>query len=325
MPRKYQIFVSSTFSDLKKERSLVYEVILGMGHIPVGMEYFGSRSRDSASVIRTFIDECDYQITIIGTRYGSTLTKDGVSFTEMEYDYAEASGVPQIGFLFQRKGKFVNDDEGRDRFLRLRAFRHKVSRRQVAFWEAPHQLSLEVQRALPSLFAENDRPGWVRGNVADDWLKRQLAIANDELAGVRSAIGRYRTNSVESNRRRFENNLLPSPDITGTWQCQEKSTTIDFFEYAGTAVSYCQTGTHDHWVFGLWSPERREIHTQTWRRERASMPGVPKRLTVMFGRLFNIAADSMESETFASDGAADLKHDFIEQLTWRRIRRDAKP
>jgi hypothetical protein len=40
MNLKYQIFVSSTYEDLKDERAEVIKACLNMGHIPVGMEMF---------------------------------------------------------------------------------------------------------------------------------------------------------------------------------------------------------------------------------------------------------------------------------------------
>lgn len=39
---KYQIFVSSTYEDLKDERNEVIKACLNMGHIPVGMEMFNA-------------------------------------------------------------------------------------------------------------------------------------------------------------------------------------------------------------------------------------------------------------------------------------------
>ena len=39
---QHQIFVSSTYEDLKKERDQVIKAILEMGHIPVGMEMFSA-------------------------------------------------------------------------------------------------------------------------------------------------------------------------------------------------------------------------------------------------------------------------------------------
>ena len=38
--RKLQVFISSTYLDLKEERQAAVEAILGAGHIPAGMELF---------------------------------------------------------------------------------------------------------------------------------------------------------------------------------------------------------------------------------------------------------------------------------------------
>lgn len=40
MRKKLQVFVSSTFIDLKSERQAAVEAILKAGHIPAGMELF---------------------------------------------------------------------------------------------------------------------------------------------------------------------------------------------------------------------------------------------------------------------------------------------
>ena len=43
---KYQIFVSSTYEDLKAERAEVIKACLNMGHIPVGMEMFNAADQE---------------------------------------------------------------------------------------------------------------------------------------------------------------------------------------------------------------------------------------------------------------------------------------
>jgi hypothetical protein len=45
---KYQIFVSSTYEDLKDERAEVIKACLNMGHIPVGMEMFNAADQRRA-------------------------------------------------------------------------------------------------------------------------------------------------------------------------------------------------------------------------------------------------------------------------------------
>ena len=37
-PKKYHIFVSSTYDDLKEERDAVMKAILRLEHIPIGIE-----------------------------------------------------------------------------------------------------------------------------------------------------------------------------------------------------------------------------------------------------------------------------------------------
>ena len=44
MNKKYSIFVSSTFLDLREERETIRKLIIDMGHIPLGMESFPATS-----------------------------------------------------------------------------------------------------------------------------------------------------------------------------------------------------------------------------------------------------------------------------------------
>jgi hypothetical protein len=83
---KYQIFVSSTYEDLKMHRDQVVRAILEMGHIPVGMEMFSAGDETQWQLIQRQIESSDYYVVLIAHRYGSM---DGpISYTEKEYDYA---------------------------------------------------------------------------------------------------------------------------------------------------------------------------------------------------------------------------------------------
>ncbi|MGK5511821.1 DUF4062 domain-containing protein [Brevibacillus sp. HB1.4B] len=42
MDKHYQIFISSTYVDLKEERKAIFEAILNSKHIPAGMESFSA-------------------------------------------------------------------------------------------------------------------------------------------------------------------------------------------------------------------------------------------------------------------------------------------
>lgn len=62
MKKKYQVFVSSTFSDLINERQSCVEAILRAGHIPAGMELFSAGNESQLEIIRRWIEESDIYI-----------------------------------------------------------------------------------------------------------------------------------------------------------------------------------------------------------------------------------------------------------------------
>jgi hypothetical protein len=94
---RYQIFVSSTYEDLKIERQQVAQAILELEHFPAGMEIFPASNETQWELIKKFIAESDYFIVVVGGRYGS-VDAAGASYTEKEFDYAQELGIPILGF-----------------------------------------------------------------------------------------------------------------------------------------------------------------------------------------------------------------------------------
>src|SRR3972149_6915406 len=98
MEKRYQVFVSSTYTDLKEERQHVIKALMEVNCIPSGMELFPAADEEQWAFIKRVIDDCDYYLLIIGGRYGS-VTSEGISYTEMEYEYALKIGQPILAFL----------------------------------------------------------------------------------------------------------------------------------------------------------------------------------------------------------------------------------
>ena len=71
MDKKLQIFISSTYIDLKEERQAAVQAILKAGHIPAGMELFTAGDKSQMETIKRWIDESDIYMLILGGRYGS--------------------------------------------------------------------------------------------------------------------------------------------------------------------------------------------------------------------------------------------------------------
>lgn len=162
--KRYQIFISSTFEDLKEERSIVAEIILKLDHIPAGMELFAASNDEQFNYIKRVIDESDYYVLIVGNRYGS-VDENGKSYTEKEYEYAIERGIPVLAFVHSdpeslSSRKSEKSPKLRDRLVK---FRSRVSSsRMISFWNSPQQLASGVMAALNRAFLNNPRPGWER-------------------------------------------------------------------------------------------------------------------------------------------------------------------
>lgn len=173
MERRYQIFVSSTFSDLIDERRAVTQALLSLNHFPAGMELFPASNEDQWTLIKGVIGDSDYYIIIVGARYGTT-TEGGISYTEKEFDYAVASGIPVLAFVHENPGTIAANktDQSDAARIKLEAFRSKVmTGRSVKKWSTSENLEARVIQAVSAETKRNPREGWVRGNLSGDPAK----------------------------------------------------------------------------------------------------------------------------------------------------------
>lgn len=77
LDKKYQVFISSTYTDLIEARAKVRAAILSMYYFPVGMELFGAANEEQWQIISETIDSSDYYVLIIGQRYGFVIPVEG--------------------------------------------------------------------------------------------------------------------------------------------------------------------------------------------------------------------------------------------------------
>ncbi len=166
MDKRYQVFVSSTFSDLENERGKVIQTLMKMDCIPSGMELFPAADEEQFEFIKRVIDDCDYYLLIIGGRYGS-ISSSGVSYTELEYEYTLERGLKVIALLHKNPeditvGKSESDPGTKQKLL---SFRKRVSEnRLVAYWEKIDELPGVVALSVLNAIKMYPTVGWVRGN-----------------------------------------------------------------------------------------------------------------------------------------------------------------
>jgi hypothetical protein len=166
-PKRYQVFVSSTFDDLKEERKQVVQSLLEMRCFPAGMELFPATNEEQWKLIKSVIDESDYYIVIVAARYGTLVSGTTTSYTEREFDYAKRIGKPIYGFYHSDPGKIIGDKTERTLVGKQRRERFVAkikSNRLCRSWSSAHELGGAVLSSLQQAFKDQPRVGWIRAN-----------------------------------------------------------------------------------------------------------------------------------------------------------------
>jgi hypothetical protein len=85
------------------------------------MELFPATDEDQFEFIKRIIDDL-----IIGGRYGS-VTTEGISYTELEYEYALERGLKAIALLHEKPEQIPNgkSEQNPELRIRLESFRYQ--------------------------------------------------------------------------------------------------------------------------------------------------------------------------------------------------------
>lgn len=175
--KRYQVFLSSTFRDLKDERQAVLDAILKLRHIPAGMEIFPAADSTPWEMIRSIINDSDYYVLIIGGRYGSS-EADGISYTEREYALAVELQKPVLAFLHAAPETLPYDKNEKEKKTRrkLANFRKAVQKHHCKYWQDISTLQTQVIISLTWAIQTHPTTGWVRASGFNDTeLLRRLA------------------------------------------------------------------------------------------------------------------------------------------------------
>ena len=187
MNKKLQIFISSTYVDLKEERQAAVEAILSAGHIPAGMELFNAGNDSQQITIQKWINESDVYMLILGGRYGSIDPVQNISYTEIEYNYALEKGMPVFAVFITDKAldekivklkKIAIEDKEP---IKLEEFKKLVLSKICRPFDDLKDIKIAVHESLNNFSREYNFSGWISGKDIPDYdnlLKENLELKN---------------------------------------------------------------------------------------------------------------------------------------------------
>ncbi|MCC7373968.1 MAG: DUF4062 domain-containing protein [Verrucomicrobiales bacterium] len=199
--RRLQVFISSTYKDLEKERQAAVEAVLKAGHIPAGMELFSAGDESQLQLIKNWIDDSDVFLLILGGRYGSIEPTTGKSYIHLEYEYAKEKNIPLFACVMDES---VEDERlkslgktalERDNLSKYQDFKALVTSKIIEPWKELKDIKLCILNKLAEFDRNPDLVGWVRADSQLDAtsmsnemtalmkenreLRTQLASGND--------------------------------------------------------------------------------------------------------------------------------------------------
>lgn len=220
MNKKYQVFVSSTYNDLKEERLAVIGGLLDISCIPVGMEQFPASPSSQWEYIKKMIDMSDYYILIVAGKYGSIDPEDNISYTEKEYNYAKSKNIPILAFLYEDIDNLPAKNTDNDR-VQIDRFRKEVSTgRLIKYYSNVEELRSRITSAMYQVIDSTPRPGLIRADEIEtisglqDITKKLEVFQSDILKKIDEATPKWEPISNAEIQAMFDDNTPLISDLS---------------------------------------------------------------------------------------------------------------
>lgn len=280
MEKRYQVFISSTFTDLQNARQEVSKALLRSDCFPAQMEQWPATDEEQFEFIKQIIHQSDYYIVISAGMYGSINPETGISYTEMEFDYAQEVGVPTIRLLHRDPFKSLigsQIESTASAKKKLRNFHQKLKNGKLcAFWETPTELGREVILSLNDIKKRKPAQGWVRSNdVAANDALIEIANLRREVSDLKLQDAK---GSTTADVEKFLNGLSGDVFLSEYELTEERA---------------------DHFAFG---DKTKSFRDRLYRKTTTTVQLSKAALTqgIMFGLLFSKSAEGALLQGFVS-------------------------
>lgn len=206
--KKLQVFISSTYDDMKDERQAAVEAVLKAGHIPAGMELFRSGDESQIDTITKWIEESDVYLLILGGRYGSIEPTGERSYIHWEYELAASLGIPRFSIVItddaldkkvKEHGHIMIE---KINFEKYQGFRKTVLDKTSQFYEDIKDIKLTILHTLNE-YAKNDKlAGWVTGKNAtsNEKLYEKILMLQEENEKLKSRLEAAKSYAIKEKQ-----------------------------------------------------------------------------------------------------------------------------
>lgn len=162
--KKYQVFISSTYTDLKYDRQVVAEALYHIDCFPTMMEEFPATDQKQLDYIYRNLDSADYYILLLGGKLGTIDKESNCSYTYLEYKRAIELSIPVIVFVkCDEEGKPLCLEKDENNIKLYNSFWDDViSKRLCKFYSGTSKLSLMVVDSIREEIFRNPQKGWTK-------------------------------------------------------------------------------------------------------------------------------------------------------------------
>lgn len=219
--RKYQIFISSSYEELRDCRRDLILSILHAGHIPLGMEMFSSGA-PPIEAIKEAIDRSDIYVALIGNTYGSPIeNRSHQSYTQFEYDYAiHEKQKPHLIYVINKEEfeseatkiqKSKRTDEDERILIEIKSFRKNILKEEVAAYFSLREGGQRPHHTFAGDFHKlirNEKhkltgwiPAYIHDSIVNDQRVNSVIAKNDIVKKIVKEINKFETlaNRMEKN------------------------------------------------------------------------------------------------------------------------------
>lgn len=158
----YNVFISSTYQDLRKYREKAIEVVIQYKCQPVAMEFFMARPDEPKKVCEEEIRQCDIFVGIYAHRFGFIPSGGDKSITQLEYELANRLGKDCLCFIIDKDYPWSPKWMEMGSYSKLDNFLTEVKKEKTTtFFTSPADFSAKFSSSLGRLISRKKTSPWV--------------------------------------------------------------------------------------------------------------------------------------------------------------------